>query len=388
LHKKKLVEFVKQRKSTLLGVGPMSKNCVDAAIEIANDFDIPLMLIASRRQIDSFEHGGGYVNNWVTTQFSEYVKKNDIRNNIILSRDHGGPWQNSKEVERNLDLRSAMESSKQSFLIDIKSGFNIIHIDPSIDIHEKPSIDQIMDRLIELYEYCWIQSQRIGNDILFEIGTEEQTGAVNSPDEFENLLSKFCSYCIKENLPKPTFVVAQTGTKVMEIKNIGTFDSPFRVANELPAEIQVPKMIEICEKHGVMLKQHNTDYLSDESLQWHPRLGIHAANVAPEFGVTETLALIKILDTHNLSEISEKFIDLSFLSYKWKKWMLPNSQYDKKYKAIISGHYILSTPECINLLDDAKQTLKMKKINLDFYLKEEVKKSILRYARFFKLINY
>ena len=174
----------------------------------------------------------------------------------------------------------------------------------------------------------------------------------------------------------------------MEIKNIGTFDSPFRVANELPAEIQVPKMIEICEKHGVMLKQHNTDYLSDESLQWHPRLGIHAANVAPEFGVTETLALIKILDTHNLSEISEKFIDLSFLSYKWKKWMLPNSQYDKKYKAIISGHYILSTPECINLLDDAKQTLKMKKINLDFYLKEEVKKSILRYARFFKLINY
>ena len=43
------------------------------------------------------------------------------------------------------------------------------------------------------------------------------------------------------------------------------------------------------------MKEHNTDYLTDESLRWHPKIGIHAANVAPEFGVSETLSLIKIL---------------------------------------------------------------------------------------------
>ena len=34
-------------------------------------------------------------------------------------------------------------------------------------------------------------------------------------------------------------------------------------------------------------------------MQWHPRLGIHAANVAPEFGVAETRALINILEKNN-----------------------------------------------------------------------------------------
>ena len=42
----------------------MSNNCVDAAIEIANEANELLMLISSRRQIDSFEMGGERVNNW------------------------------------------------------------------------------------------------------------------------------------------------------------------------------------------------------------------------------------------------------------------------------------------------------------------------------------
>ena len=49
-------------------------------------------------------------------------------------------------------------------------------------------------------------------------------------------------------------------------------------------------MIEICNRYDIFKKEHNTDYLSDEALQWHPRFGIHAANVAPEFGVAETKA--------------------------------------------------------------------------------------------------
>ena len=42
----------------------MSVNCVDASIEIADKNNIPLMLIASRRQVDAECFGGGYVNNW------------------------------------------------------------------------------------------------------------------------------------------------------------------------------------------------------------------------------------------------------------------------------------------------------------------------------------
>ena len=46
-----------------------------------------------------------------------------------------GSWQNSKEVESNLNLKEAMISAKQSYEDDRKSGFKILHLDPSIDIH-------------------------------------------------------------------------------------------------------------------------------------------------------------------------------------------------------------------------------------------------------------
>ena len=76
--------YINKKNSTLLGVGPMSLNCVDASIEIANEYNVPLMMIASRRQIDCKELGGGYVNNWNTEEYSEYIKKYDKKNNIIL----------------------------------------------------------------------------------------------------------------------------------------------------------------------------------------------------------------------------------------------------------------------------------------------------------------
>ena len=92
--------YLKDRRATLLAVGPMSKNCVEATIEIANEKKVPIMMIASRRQIDSKEFGGGYVNSWDTKKFSNYVKKRDKNKFITLCRDHGGPWQNSLEIKK------------------------------------------------------------------------------------------------------------------------------------------------------------------------------------------------------------------------------------------------------------------------------------------------
>ena len=54
----RLESFLQKRRCTLLAVGPISVNCVDAAIELANEHEVPILLIASRRQIDSEEFGG------------------------------------------------------------------------------------------------------------------------------------------------------------------------------------------------------------------------------------------------------------------------------------------------------------------------------------------
>ena len=125
----RLEKYRSGRNCTLLGVGPMSKNCVDASIELADEYKTPLMLIASRRQIDSEQFGGGYVENWTTNQFAEYVQRKDKNRNIILARDHGGPWQNELEKKQGMSLIEAMKSSKDSYKTDIDSGFHMLHID-------------------------------------------------------------------------------------------------------------------------------------------------------------------------------------------------------------------------------------------------------------------
>ena len=78
-------------------LGPMSKNIVNTVIEYSNEFNLPFTFIPSRRQV---EYNGGYVNNWTTRTFIDYVKyltklnKNSVslealnkyKNNLIYSK--------------------------------------------------------------------------------------------------------------------------------------------------------------------------------------------------------------------------------------------------------------------------------------------------------------
>lgn len=380
----KLINDTISLNKTMLGIGPMSKNCVDSTVELSDDFNIPLMLIPSRRQIDSKKIGGGYSNNWSTEEFSKYVKKKSKRNKVILCRDHGGPWQNNKEISNNLNLNQAMKSAKNSFEVDIDSGLSVIHIDPSVTVKKKLTINQILDRVYELYEHCYYYSKKKNKKILFEIGTEEQSGSTSTFEEIEYFLNKLNIFYKKNKIPKATFMVIQCGTKVMETKNIGSFEYPLRIINEVPVEIQLPKTIEICKKYNVYMKEHNGDYLSDDSLMWHPRLGIHAVNVAPEFGVAETKSLLKILNNLKYKKLAEKFLEISYNSKKWEKWIINKDKITDYEKSIISGHYVLSTPEVQEIVKIASKN-NVKIINNE--IKKDIKRSIKRYLYFFRLIK-
>jgi tagatose-1,6-bisphosphate aldolase non-catalytic subunit AgaZ/GatZ len=380
-----LQSFLQKRHCTLLGVGPMSVNCVDVTIELANEHEVPILMIASRRQIDSEEFGGGYVNNWSTQEFARYVTDKDKKGKILLARDHGGPWQSIKEKDEKLGLRRAMESAKSSYRADIAAGFQVLHIDPSVDIHGQPDIDEVLDRVFDLYDFCWMQAQQLRQEIIFEVGSEEQSGSTNSQEELGYTLNAIKEFCVQNKIPQPTFLVVQCGPRVMEMRNVGSFDSPIRVADEIPAKIQLLKMIEICNRHGILTKVHNTDYLSDDALQWHPRLGIHAANVAPEFGVAESKALVNILETNGLRHIADRFLEIAYDSNKWDKWMLDNTTATDRDRSLIAGHYVFSTPVCKELKIEAARELAKKGLDLEMQLKEQLKQSILRYFRNFRL---
>lgn len=386
--RQRIERLIARSRCTLLGVGPMSRGCVDAAIELANEHNVPIFLIASRRQIDSEAFGGGYVNRWTTAEFARYVLERDAKANVILARDHGGPWQNEAEVARRLGLRQAMQSAKDSYQADIDAGFQMLHIDPSVDIHGGASVDDVIDRLMELYEFCWARAQAAGREILFEIGTEEQTGSTNSSEEeLDHILAEVKRLCAIEALPPPTFVVVQTGTRVMETRNVGSFDSPVRIPSELAVEIQLPKMLEVCHRHGVMLKEHNTDYLSDDSLKWHPRLGIHAANVAPEFGVAETRELLRLLEAHGMREACAEFVDVAVASGRWRKWLLPATRLDDRGKAELCGHYVFSDPRSEAIRAVLADAMARRGLSLEARVKDVLKAAILRYMRNFRLVT-
>jgi hypothetical protein len=168
----------------------------------------------------------------------------------------------------------------------------------------------------------------------------------------------------------------------MEMRNVGSFDSPIRVANELPPEIQIPRMISICNHYKIFMKEHNADYLSTDSLKWQPRLGIHAANIAPEFGVAESKAFIDLMENSNQNILLEEFLRISYDSKKWEKWMINATSASDKDKAIISGHYIFSTAECLELKNQARFHIK----DLDTQLKNKVKESVFRYMKAFNLV--
>ncbi len=365
----------------------MSLNCVNATIAISNQYSLPIFLIASRRQIDSKDFNGGYVNNWDTKQYSDYVLNRDKGGKVILARDHGGPWQNPFEVEKKLSLSMALDSAKKSFKEDIDCGFKILHIDTCIDIHCDVKAKESLERLFDLYEFCWNYAQSKNKEVIFEIGTEEQSGSTNKILELEYNLNEITNFCDNNFLPRPAFVVVQTGTKVMETRNVGSFDKPLRVENEIPALIQVPKIVEICRKYNIFIKEHNADYLSDDALKWHPRLGIHASNVAPEFGVTETLSFIKILEDNNQKKLADEFLSISFQSDYWRKWMLKDSKADDRQRAIIGGHYIFGTNKFKEIKKRATFDLLKKDIDLDSYLEDNIKKSIIRYLKNFRLIK-
>ncbi|MDO8659950.1 MAG: tagatose-6-phosphate kinase, partial [Candidatus Parcubacteria bacterium] len=319
-----------QREKTILGVGPMSFNTIDATIEISNEYKVPLILIASRRQVECSDYGGGYVTD--TRTFAEYVRKRNTNGLIFLARDHGGPWQGTDESELNYFY--AMESARKSYYADIESGFDIIHIDPSL--RARP-LKEIIGDVQSLYQDCEQYAKEFGRDIIYEVGTEEHSGNIHDLESFENFVKEVKICC-----PKVRFVVGNTGLWVKEQANFGSIN-----------EDHTKKMVEICNKNEVYLKAHNCDYLHYDTRKKWKQFGIHSANIAPEFGTAETKTLFSWANMMGYDNEAQKFYDIAYNSGKYIKWMVSDTPTrwksgsvvgvnERQYKAEICGHYVFN----------------------------------------------
>ncbi|MCF7910682.1 class II D-tagatose-bisphosphate aldolase, non-catalytic subunit [Candidatus Pacearchaeota archaeon] len=302
-----------------LGVGPMSSEVIEAIFRSSHYQRKQLMIIASKNQID---YEGGYVNNWTTKEFMEFVykmKKSYPNSDVKICRDHCGPGFNG-----NHELSDVYKTIKT----DIDNGFDLIHID---FCHFKGSKDEALEESKKAIEYCL----KLNPNILLEIGTDENQGTnfgIMNLNELEREINFFKNFC------NPEFYVVQTGSLVKEINQVGNFNKEF-----------VEKISEILTKKGLKLKEHNADYLSKENIK--KRSGIvDALNIAPQLGVIQTAITLQKCLVYGVD--FSKFSEVVYKKGKWKKWLYENSAENKFLCTIIAGHYHFASEEYKNIMEE------------------------------------
>jgi tagatose-1,6-bisphosphate aldolase non-catalytic subunit AgaZ/GatZ len=310
-----LYDSINQNK-TLLGIGPMSWLTIDSVVEIANERRIPLLLIASRRQVDSKSLGGGYVTD--TETLACYVREKG--NFVFLCRDHGGPWQG--EGEADLSYNEAMRTAKISYEEDIAAGFEIIHIDPALRARPLPDV---LSDAATLYDFCEKVAAVEGKEIIYEVGTEEHSQNSAKMSDFEIFVDEI------SKLPKVKFVVGNTGLYVKELRNVGYANTS-----------AVSELANVCKRKQLMLKAHNSDYLDRVTIGTLRYCGVNAINIAPELGTLESKTMIHEYRKQGQFDLADRFIQIAYESGKWFKWMIdPTNPASREYRALIAGHYVL-----------------------------------------------
>lgn len=379
---------------TMLGIGPMSETLIKATLELAGEKRFPVMLIASRNQVDSDEFGAGYVCGWSQKRFAEAV--NRIAGEIgfdglvYLCRDHGGPWQRDEERRAKLPVEEAMDIARRSYMQDMRDGFDLLHIDPTKDpfCEGVVPLELVLEHTVELMECLENFRKKEGlPEIAYEVGTEETNGGLTSNDAFEGFIKRLLARLDEKKIIHPVFVVGQTGTLTRLTENVGHYDT--ETAGALTA---------LADKYGIGIKEHNGDYLRDAILMEHPVLGVDATNVAPEFGVAETRAYLelahvekKVCAADACSDLENAMQKQAVLSERWRKWMVGDKQTipveeilrDEELTALITdicGHYTYEDAKVKAELAKMEKNLSAAGICMQDYVIRQLKESIDRYA--------
>ena len=283
-------------------IGPMSKNIVDCVIKHGQKY--PIGLIPSRRQVD---YCGGYVSNWDTKTFSEYLKNKKV----LLCRDHGGPKQGLNE-----------DDGIDSFLNDCEK-LQLIHIDPFKD---STSVYEAAEKTVYFIKLCFMKNP----NVLYEVGTEEAIFKYE-PEHLSWFLNYLQEHLYEQEYAQIKYAVVQSGTRLdlSTRTNTGNFNNR-RLLN----------FIEVVKNFGLMTKEHNGDYLIDSfDVETRYASGLDAINIAPEFGQIESEFYLEQCRGTSLFDL---LYEICYTSGKWKKWIPDVHRVTKEQIIITCCHYVLS----------------------------------------------
>lgn len=387
---------VEGKRATLLAVCPNSRTVIRAAIRAAKRAGAPLKFAATLNQVDIDR---GYTG-LTQKEFVELVKQEaeafDFRGLLVIAVDHGGPWVKDRHTIEGWSLAECMDWVKKSFEAAIDAGYDLLHVDPTVDRTLPPGtplpVATVVERTVELIEHAEKYRRARGlPPISYEVGTEEVHGGLADLQVFEAFLAGLKEALRNRGLSEvwPIFVVGKVGTDL----HTTLFDPD--MARTLVAKAY---------PYGSFIKGHYTDYV--ENPEDYPKSGMGAANVGPEFTEEEYNALAELAAIEEelfqrglvpqKSEMLHVLSQAVYRSRRWEKWLLPEEKgkdlfelpEDRKSWLIKTGcRYIWANPEVV-----ASRMLLYENLRRNGYFPEEIvllciEKALDKYFQAFNLID-
>ena len=311
---------------TIFAACPNSPSVIRASLRAAKRNNAPIYFAATLNQVDC---DGGYTG-MTQEQFTRLVRFETARVNftgpVIIAIDHGGPWLKDKQRTEKWSLKDAMDGVKKSFEAAVLAGYDLIHVDPTVDINvpkgEIIDIHVVAARTVELIAHVENFRKQQGLPVIsYEVGTEEVHGGLADETTFDTFIKDLKKGLVNVGLDDvwPCFIVGKVGTDL----DTTVFDG--EVARRLTSKVR---------PLGSYIKGHYTDDVANP--EEYPLCGMGAANVGPEFTMGEYRALCELEQVEKeqyekgrvavLSKMKETLLEAVRDSHRWEKWLHEDEQ--------------------------------------------------------------
>ncbi len=318
-------------KRTIFAACPNSLSVIRAALRSAKRCNAPVKFAATLNQVDL---DGGYTG-LTPSEFVKTIRVHarnlNVTSPVIIAIDHGGPWLKDLHARENWPYAKTMDAVKKSFEAAIVAGYDLIHVDPTVDIsssvRKRIDIEVVAERTLELIEHTeFFRRQNNFPRLSYEVGTEEVHGGLADLDVFKRFLELLKHGLVQRKLTNvwPCFVVGKVGTDL----HTSTFDP--LVARQLT---------EIAKGFGSLIKGHYSDNVTNPEA--YPESGMGAANIGPEFTEREYDGLIELehIEKDLFEEgkipkpsfIKNKLWESVIKSGRWRKWLQDDENPDDFY---------------------------------------------------------
>jgi len=381
-------------KRTLFAACPNSVEVIRASLRAAKRNQAPIKFAATLNQVDTDRGYTGMTHQEFVVTIREEARRIHLQSPVIIAIDHGGPWLKDTAKLANLPYAEAMAAVKLSFEAAIAAGFDLLHVDPTIDITlgagESIRIETVVERTLELIEHAE-KFRRAGGfpQISYEVGTEEVHGGLADLAAFTSFLEGLKAGLLARGLADtwPCFVVGKVGTDL----HTTTFDP-----------VVARQLADIAARYGSLIKGHYSDGVSNP--EDYPLSGMGAANVGPEFTENEYDGLMELdaieqdmLDAGQLarrSDIKQVLWDAVIASGRWQKWLhagesttdfYANSA-DRQLWLVKTGcRYIWENPGVVAARARLYESLTHHGVDAAYIVEAKIEHSIDRYYQKFNL---